>query len=33
LNLNEPEALNEDLRIFFLKVLERIITEKNPENK
>lgn len=31
LNINNPAGLKDDLRVFFLKVLARIITEKNTK--
>ena len=33
MNINNPGFLRDDLRVFFLKMLERIITEKNSKNK
>jgi inositol 1,4,5-triphosphate receptor type 1/inositol 1,4,5-triphosphate receptor type 3 len=33
LNINNPHCLKDELRIFFLKVLGRIITEKNLRDK
>lgn len=33
MNLHDSNSLKDDLKIFFLKVLARIITEKNVRNK
>lgn len=33
MNINDTHSLRDDLKIFFLKVLSRIITEKNSKNK
>jgi inositol 1,4,5-triphosphate receptor type 1/inositol 1,4,5-triphosphate receptor type 3 len=33
MNINNPGFLKDDLRVFFLKMLGRLITEKNPKNK
>jgi inositol 1,4,5-triphosphate receptor type 1/inositol 1,4,5-triphosphate receptor type 3 len=33
MNLHDANSLKDDLKIFFLKVLARIITEKNVRNK
>jgi hypothetical protein len=32
MNINDPGCLSDELRVFFLKVLARIITEKNTLN-
>lgn len=33
MSINDSHSLRDDLKIFFLKVLTRIITEKNQKNK
>jgi inositol 1,4,5-triphosphate receptor type 1/inositol 1,4,5-triphosphate receptor type 3 len=33
MNIHDSNSLKDDLKIFFLKVLARIITEKNTRNK
>jgi inositol 1,4,5-triphosphate receptor type 1/inositol 1,4,5-triphosphate receptor type 3 len=33
LNIHDPDCFKDDLRVFFIKVLARIITEKNLNNK
>lgn len=33
MNISNPDCFKDDLRIFFLKVLARVITEKNLNNK
>ncbi len=32
MNINDPGCLSDELKVFFLKVLARIITEKNELN-
>ena len=33
MNINNPGFLRDDLRVFFLKMLSRLVSEKNLKNK
>lgn len=33
MNINNPGFLSDDLKVFFLKILTRMITEKNVRNR